>query len=230
MEVPRERLSIDRHALAVVPLAATTPYYRLPDAHHCSPHSSSAVHTATPTTRRYHMAAATSPQSSHRNTVRCLHLWPDVGWFLISLFLCCCRCCRRTVVGSHAGPLHVDQRAAHRRAVQQDGGASWQAPFHLSCSTATRDATDRVLLQLPCSTCGTSNSTAQPMSPPRTSPRPKTSHARGTRLRCVLLRVSATRAAAGHQSGRHHSLNFPTILCVSSLYRSLSRQAAADWR
>ena len=66
MEVPRERLSIDRHALAVVPLAATTPYYRLPDAI-TAPHIPPLPYTATPTTRRYHMAAATSPQSSHRN-------------------------------------------------------------------------------------------------------------------------------------------------------------------
>ena len=67
MEVPRERLSIDRHALAVVPLAGSGPYYRLPDAL-TAPYLPVLPYTVTPSiTRRPHITA-TSPQSSHRTS------------------------------------------------------------------------------------------------------------------------------------------------------------------
>ena len=66
MDVPRERLSVDRHSLAVVPLASTTPYHRLPDAL-TAPYMPVLPYTVAPSTRRYHMTA-TSPQSSHRHS------------------------------------------------------------------------------------------------------------------------------------------------------------------
>ena len=64
MQVARERLSVDRHSLAVVPLASTTPYYRLPDAL-TAPHMPVLPYSIAPPTRRYHITT-TSPQSSHR--------------------------------------------------------------------------------------------------------------------------------------------------------------------
>ena len=66
MEVPRERLRIDRHTLAVVPLAAaTTPYYRLPDAL-TAPYVPVLPYTIAPPTRRYPITTM-SPQSAQRS-------------------------------------------------------------------------------------------------------------------------------------------------------------------
>ena len=72
MEVPRERLSVDRHSLTVVPLAATTPYYRLPAAPLPALHlpnlptNATATAAVTLSARRLH-SSTTSPHSSARH-------------------------------------------------------------------------------------------------------------------------------------------------------------------